>query len=443
VEYLELYLASSRSGVTPQPLNWRLAPRELGRIIADAEPRALFYHREYSGVADELRRVVDIADWIELNPGEPSQFEDLIDQPPRPVERASSEIPALVLYTGGTSGVSKGVLHSHASIQACLINETVADRIRASDVYLLLGQLFHIPAVKALTYLSHGRPVVLLNFEPRTALEVIEQERVSSFIGISTMLNHLLADPTFDQHDLSSLRLVGFGGGPMGETTVREALERLPCELMQSYGMTEGGSMTFMPPHIYREALDGDRPERLRSCGVAAYLSEVRVVKPTGELARQDNHEIGEIIVKSPANMVGYWRRQELTDETLRDGWLRTGDLATWDEDQLVYIVDRAKDMIVSGGENIYPAQVEAAIYMHPAVLEVAVIGIPDPEWGESVKAVVVRRPSHDYDEDRLREELVDLTRRELASYMKPKVIEFVDALPKGPTGKVLKRELR
>jgi long-chain acyl-CoA synthetase len=141
--------------------------------------------------------------------------------------------------------------------------------------------------------------------------------------------------------------------------------------------------------------------------------------------------------------MIGYWRRQELTNETLRDGWLRTGDLATWDEDQLVYIVDRAKDMIVSGGENIYPAQVEAAIYMHPAVLEVAVIGIPDPEWGESVKAVVVRRPSHDYDEDRLREELVDLTRRELASYMKPKVIEFVDALPKGPTGKVLKRELR
>jgi len=197
--------------------------------------------------------------------------------------------------------------------------------------------------------------------------------------------------------------------------------------------------MTFLAPQVHRDALAGIAPHRLRSCGREAHLTRVRIVNEDGSPTPRDGKAVGEIVVKSEANMLGYWRKPELTAETIRDGWMRTGDLATWDEDGFVYIVDRAKDMIISGGENIYPAQVEEAIYKHPAVLEAAVIGVPDDVWGEAVKAIVVLKPGM----SATAEEIIEVTRKHLASYMKPKSVDFVDSLPKGPTNKVLKRELR
>jgi acyl-CoA synthetase (AMP-forming)/AMP-acid ligase II len=444
-EVAEVFFACARVGLIAQPLNWRLAAPEQARILADSEPSALIWNREHAGDIDGLQRLHDLDNWLEFAPGNESPYEDLLarrpaDEPPSAVN-AGGDKPFFILYTGGTTGTSKGALHSHATTAAAIVNQTVAERVARSDVYLLLGQMFHIPVVLAMTYMAHGRPVVLMNFEPRQTLEVIEHERVSAFLGITTMLSYMLAVPDFDRFDLSSLRLVTYGGGPMAPPVVRQIMERLSCDLIQGYGQTEGCTMTSLHPWVHEEIARGINTHRAASCGQEAFLTKVGVFDAAGELVPRDRSTVGEIVINSPANMLGYWRKPELTAEVFRDGggWMRTGDLAYWDEEGFVYIVDRAKDMVISGGENIYPAQVEACIYQHPAVLECAVFGVPDDDWGEALKAVVVLKPGMSVSA----EEIVELTRRELASYMKPKTVEFIAALPKGPTGKILKRELR
>lgn len=216
-------------------------------------------------------------------------------------------------------------------------------------------------------------------------------------------------------------------------------MSAFPCTLIQGYGQTEGMTMTFLSQEDHQKAVAGEHPERLSSCGRAGFVTEVQVVDAEGVPVPRDGETPGEIIVRSEANMVGYWRKPDLTADTLRDGWMWTGDIAVWDDSGYVFIVDRAKDMIISGGENIYSTQVEAAIHQHPAVLESAVFGIPDDTWGEAVKAVVVLKPG----QSATAQEIIDEASRHLASYQKPKSVDFVDALPKAPTGKILKRELR
>jgi acyl-CoA synthetase (AMP-forming)/AMP-acid ligase II len=444
-EVAEAFAACGKAGLVAQPLNWRLAPGEQARILADAEPAALIWNRAFLSEVEEIQRLHDLDHWIEFVPGQESGYEELLDRQPAGEPPWSARVgdhdPFFILYTGGTTGTSKGVLHTHATTAAAIVNQTVGERVAPSDVYMLLGQMFHIPVVLALNAMAHGRPVVLTNFEPRQTLEVIEAERVSGFLAITTMLNYMLAVPDYDRFDLSSLRLIVYGGGPMPEAVVGRLLERLPCDLMQGYGQTEGCTMTFLQPWVHAEIARGIGTHRASSCGQEAFLTRVAVFDEAGRTVPRDRRAVGEIVVNSPANMVGYWRNPGLTAEVFRDGggWMRTGDLATWDDDGFVYIVDRAKDMVISGGENIYPAQVEACIYGHPAVLECAVFGVPDATWGEALKAVVVVKPGMSVTV----EEIVELTRRELASYMKPKTVEFVAALPKGATGKILKRELR
>ena len=225
----------------------------------------------------------------------------------------------------------------------------------------------------------------------------------------------------------------------MPSHVVRQALDSFPCTLIQGYGQTEGTTMTFLSQEDHLDAVNGIHPERLRSCGREGFVTSVRVVDLDGNDVPTDGHTPGEIIVKSPANMTGYLNQPDLTAQTLRDGWMWTGDVATWDEDRYVFIVDRAKDMIISGGENIYSVQVEEAIASHPAVLECAVIGVPDDEWGESVKGFVVLKPGQQATES----DIIEQAKQNLASYQKPRSIEFVAELPKAPTGKILKRDLR
>ena len=444
-EVAETFFACAKAGLVAQPLNWRLAAPEQTRILADGAPVALLHHRAFADHVADLQRRNDIGHWIDFAPGDDSPYEELLARSPSALPHWSTETggddPFFILFTGGTTGTSKGALHSHASCFAAMVNQAVAERIADDDVYMLLGQMFHIPVVLAMTYLAYGRPLVLLNFDPRETLATIEAERVSAFLGITTMLNYMMAVEDFDRFDLSSLRLIKYGGGPMAESVVREIMERFPCDLMQGYGQTEGCTMTTLPPWVHREIGAGVGTHRAASCGLEVHLSSVRVVDAAGAPVARDRATIGEIVVRSPANMVGYWRRPDLTAEVFRDGggWMRTGDVATWDEEGFVYIVDRSKEMVISGGENIYPAQVEACIYRHPAVLECAVFGVPDPTWGEALKAVVVLRPGMTATE----EEIIELTRNELASYMKPKSVAFIDELPKSPTGKILKRDLR
>jgi len=320
-----------------------------------------------------------------------------------------------------------------------MLNQTVAERIVPTDVYMLTGQMFHIPVALSMNYMAHGCPVVLVNFEARQALQIIERERVSAFLGITTMLNWMMAVEDFADFDISSLRNIQYGGGPMPATVVKAALENFPCTLIQGYGQTEGMTMTFLSQEDHNDAVNGVHPERLSSCGREGFVTRVQVVDDGGVPVPKDGKTTGEIVVQSEANMVGYWRRPELNEETFRNGWMLTGDVATWDDEGYIFIVDRAKDMIISGGENIYSTQVEAAIHKHPAVLESAVIGVPDDEWGESVKAVVVLKPGM----SATAQEIIDTARAHLASYQKPRSVEFVDSLPKAPTGKILKRDLR
>ncbi len=443
IEYFEVYYACARGGYISQPLNWRLGVPELQRILADGEPTVVVTSDEFSLEAQALQTEVEASLWLQTGPQGVGSYDAFVasgdDHEPPQSGNIGEDDPLLILYTGGTSGLSKGALHSHRSLFMGMLNQSVAERVVATDVYMLTGQMFHIPVALAMNYMAHGCRVVLMNFEARAALEIIERERVSAFLGITTMLNWMMAVDGFENYDLSSLRNIQYGGGPMPATVVRKALESFPCTLIQGYGQTEGMTMTFLSQHDHAEAVAGNRPERLNSCGREGFVTQVRVVDPEGVEVSKDSTTAGEIVVRSDANMLGYWRQPDLTAETIKDGWMWTGDIATWDEDGYVFIVDRAKDMIISGGENIYSTQVEAAIHQHPGVLEAAVFGIPDDEWGEAVKAVVVMKPG----EQATEQEIIDTAREHLASYQKPRSVDFVDSLPKAPTGKILKRILR
>ena len=445
IENIATFYACGRVGLIAQPMNWRLSTPELLRIIGNGTPKVLI---SGDALADQKallkQQDTSIQYWFEFGPLGDMSFERLIeksnDNEPINSDLIGDDDPFFILYTGGTTGESKGALHSHKSVWYGMLNQTVAERIVPSDVYMLTGQMFHIPVVLAMNYQAHGCPLVLMNFEPTLALELISTEKVSAFLGVTTMLNWMMAVEDFDSYDLSSLRNIQYGGGPMPSRVIAEALDAFPCTLIQGYGQTEGTTMTFLSQEDHIRAIrDGYRTERLRSCGREGHVTSVRIVDKDGNLVPKDGKTPGEIIVKSPANMRGYFQRPDLTAETIREGWMWTGDIATWDEESYCFIVDRAKDMIISGGENIYSVQVEEAIAKHDAVLEVAVIGVPDDEWGESVKAFVVLKPDRTASEA----EIIQIAKENLASYQKPRSVEFVDALPKAPTGKILKRELR
>jgi acyl-CoA synthetase (AMP-forming)/AMP-acid ligase II len=445
IEYAALYYACARAGLVTQPMNWRLSAPELKKIIDNGEPRAYITQSRFGEITEQLKATVDCVEhWLEYGPDSDGSFDALIDAASDDEPVWSSKIgnsdPVFILYTGGTTGESKGALHSHSSVYNGMLNQTVAERIVPSDVYMLTGQMFHIPVVLSMNYMAHGCPNVLMNFDAKLAMQLIDTEKVSAFLGVTTMLNWMMAVENFSSYDISSLRNLQYGGGPMPSRVIQEAMDTFPCTLIQGYGQTEGTTMTFLSQEDHIRAIrHGEHPERLRSCGREGFVTSVRVVDESGRPVPPDGKTAGQIIVKSEANMLGYFRRPDLTAQTIRDGWMWTGDVATWDSDGYVFIVDRAKDMIISGGENIYSVQVEEAIARHPAVLETAVIGIPDEEWGESVKAYVVLKPGMDADE----QAIIDTAKQHLASYQKPKSVEFIAELPKAPTGKILKRVLR
>ena len=445
IEYLALFFACGQAGLIAHALNWRLAKTEIAKIIENGEPKIFICEGKFKDIKSELQKEIDFVDhWMEYGEGSDNSFEKLIDSSScEDVEQAQTvgdEDPFFILYTGGTTGESKGALHTHKSAYFGMLNQTVAERIVPSDVYMLTGQMFHIPVLLAMNYTAHGCPMVLMNFDAKLALDLIQQERVSGFLGITTMLNWMMAVENFDKYDLSSLRCVQYGGGPMPSTVIKEVLNKLPCQIIQGYGQTEGTTMTFLSQedHI-KAAIEGINEERLKSCGREGFVTSVKVVDKDGNPVPNDGETPGEIIVRSDANMVGYFRRPDLTEKTIRNGWMWTGDIATWDNDNYIFIKDRAKDMIISGGENIYSVQVEEAICKHEAVLETAVFGIPDDEWGGSVKAYVVLKPDMHASED----DIINTAKKHLASYQKPKSVKFIDELPKAPTGKILKRNLR
>jgi acyl-CoA synthetase (AMP-forming)/AMP-acid ligase II len=443
VEMLELYLGVASAGGMLFPLNWRLSGEQLRETLLEADPAVVFYDSEFRDVVAELQRWAGAATWVEWSSGEASPYEDLVasgsrSTSPLPTADALRHAPFLALSTGGTTGVIKSAVHSQYSYTAALMNYLTAAHIQPTDVFMQLGALFHVTGYMPLAYLAMGRPAVLADFAADTVLDIVERERVSGFLAVATMLPRLVAAIEGRSRDLSSVRQIEYGGAPIAPEVLRAAAGAFDAELLHGWGMTEMGPGSYLTASENREALSGERPELLRSCGRPALYSELRVVDESGQPVPQDARSVGELCHRGPSNMIGYWRKPEETALMIRDGWLHTGDAATWDDEGHIFIVDRIKSMIISGGENIFPAEIERLLGRHEGISEVVVVGAPDPEWGEVVKAVVVRAVgSHVTESD-----VSSYVEQHLASYKKPRVVEFRDELPMTPTGKVDRKAL-
>jgi acyl-CoA synthetase (AMP-forming)/AMP-acid ligase II len=447
LEYLELFMACAKTGVVLEPMNWRFTPGEIATTLCDGTPRVILVSSEY---ADCYRSVSAGLPFIELvvGIGKGHGFETDYDawiapcpnSEPETINAVGDDDLYFICYTGGTTGVAKGAMITHRNAYTTMVNMTVAEHITSNDVYIIMGQMFHIAVLLPHGYMFHGAKVIILNFEPRRVLQTIQEHRVTSILAISTMMNYIMDVPDFHDFDTSTLRLISYGGGPFAPATLERAMQMFPgIGFLQYMGQTEVSIMSaWLGPEDHVRGLKGN-PDLLRSCGREALLCDVRVVDENEQDVPRDGKTPGEMIVRGDNVMRGYWNLPELTAETLRGGWCHTGDIATWDADGYMYVVDRKKDMIVSGGENIFSARVEEVIYRHPAVKECAVIGVPHPVYGETVKACVVLRDGC----TATAEEIIDSCRPHLASYQKPTSVEFLDALPKSAAGKLLKRVLR
>jgi long-chain acyl-CoA synthetase len=409
------------------PLNARHSLSELRYALEDSGARALFTGIGASVIGDGIDHVFDLDAGYEslIEAAEPAELED------EPDENAIAGL----FYTGGTTGASKGVMLSHRNLIANAMHFGVCWPFTSSTTWLVVAPLFHAAGSIAVlpTTWNGGRHVVLSAFDPGGALDLIERERVTATLVVPTMLAALTEEQLARPRDVSSLRYLSHGGSPCASETLRRAHTAFPdAELLHIYGATETSPIATLLPNEER-LLD---TSRVRSCGQPAVGVEVAIHDALGEAVPQGT--VGELAIRGPNVMLGYWKKPAETAAVLVDGWYRTGDLGYQDDEGFLYLVDRAKDMIVTGGENVYSTEVEEALYQHPAVLEAAVFGIPDDRWGEAVYAVVVLRSATDVNE------LLAHCRSKIADYKVPKEIEIrSDPLPKSGAGKVLKRELR
>ena len=446
--YLELYYACARMGAIIVPLNIRLARPEIVFILNDSESKVLIVDKTFASYVtgrDTYPTVENILYNGDETPAGMLNFEELVSKGAQIQQSADQEMEdndiSGLYYTGGTTGRAKGVMLSHKNVVSNAFHMIMATSYTGQDTYLHAGPMFHLADI-ASTFavtMAGGCHVFIPLFNPVHMLEAVQREKVTATLIVPTMINALLNHPDVDNYDISSLRRITYGGSPMPLELLKKGLQKWGPIFVQAYGMTEAAPLlTMLDPQDCRVDGTPEQVRRLASCGKESLGIEVRVVNPDGEDVRPG--EIGEIIARGPNIMLGYWRMPEATAAAIVDGWYHTGDLATIDEENFIYIVDRAKDMIISGGENIYCVEVENALYSHPAVLEAAVVGIPDETWGEAVHAVVVCKPGTDVSSD----ELILHARTQIASYKIPRSIEFrTEALPKSGAGKILKRDLR
>ena len=425
--YLELYQAVPGAGMVIVPLNARHTAEELRYALVDSGTKVLFTGIGDSGLGDTVDHVIDLDDGYEalLASVEPCELLDDVGE----------ETLAGLFYTGGTTGASKGVMLTHRNLVANAMHFAMCLPFTSDTRWLIAAPLFHAAGSIAVlsTVWNAGHQVTLPTFVPSAALDLIEQHSTTATLVVPTMLAAMSEEQLARPRDVSSLRYLSHGGSPIALETLKRAHAAFPnAELLHVYGATELAPLATRLPHEERVL---DTP-RSRSCGQPAVGVEVTVVDADG--GSRANGEVGELAVRGPNVMVGYWNKPVETAAALVDGWYRTGDLGYLDDEGYVFLVDRAKDMIVTGGENVYSTEVENALYQHPAVLEAAVFAVPDSHWGEAVHAVVVPRAPVEPDE------LLTHCRSLIANYKVPKVLELRDdPLPKSGAGKVLKRELR
>jgi acyl-CoA synthetase (AMP-forming)/AMP-acid ligase II len=422
-DYLELVYACAWLGVTVVPVNTRLSQMEIDHLIADASPRGLIRHSSLPVPTVKLS-------WELVLDREPLEAQS--DRHPDAIYDPEA-ILALV-YTSGTTGHPKGVVLTHANILANIDHLNYWMPYRQSSVHLHAAPIFHImdfPFMFAASAFGACQ-VAIPKFSLQTFCETVERERVSQSVLVPTMINMLTQFDKLENYDLTSLETLAYGGSPMAPELIHRIRKVLPnLKLLQGYGLSETGFLTGLKDHEHTE-------DRLMSCGRTCPGIDLRVVDGSGKELEAGVH--GELVARGANVTRGYWNNSEETKQAFRNGFFRTGDFGYRDPDGYFFILDRLKDMIVTGGENVYSGEVEAVIYQHPAVRESAVFGIPDPKWGELVAACVVRKPGKALSED----ELIAHCRRSLANYKIPRRIELSDTeLPKSGSGKILKRVLR
>jgi len=443
-EYLELYAAAGTCGFIAVGLNYRLASADQAAILRDCEPDLLVYESEYAERVAELRAALPgHARMLRLGPGpEADSYEHAVagagtGEPPW---RARDDDTLFLIYTSGTTGVPKGVMLGNGGQVEQARMLALAHGARQDDRMLIVMPAYHIGGpTELLSYLICGATIVLhRKFDPREILASIEMHRVTAAHFAPVMIQAMIDVQAATPFDVSSLQMVCYASAPMSVALSRLARATFGPIFMQVYGMTEHGPGTALLKHQHLP--DGSEPEaaRMASAGQPILGVDIRIVDEGGSVL--PDGQIGEIHMRSAAIMQGYWRKPQETAAALQDGWMKTGDLGYFDEGGYLFIVDRKKDMIISGGENIYSREVEEALLLHPAVKEAAVIGVPDEKWGEAVKAFVALKPGARADEAAL----VGHCRSLIASYKKPRSIEFMDALPRLPsTNKIDKKALR
>lgn len=436
--YFLLYIAAARMGAVMVPIGWRLAPREIAYILSDTEAKLLFADSDFVEVAHKVAGEVPAnPEVIEAEAARTaaSGFEPADYTPPRPHD------PVLQLYTSGTTGNPKGAMLSNNNLFG-LRNPGVAagadwQFYEPADCMLVPMPCAHIGGTGLVNIaVSNGvRSLVQAEFSPVGVIEAIEAGATHMFI-VPAALQMVVQHPRAATTDFSNFKYLMYGAAPMPLELLKEAVRTMPTtKFLQAYGMTEtSGTISVLPPEDH--SLEGN--ERMRSAGKACAGAEIEVRGPDNvEVARGD---IGEVCIRSPSNTAGYWRLPEATARTIDpDGWLHTGDAGIMDADGYVYIQDRIKDMIITGGENVYPAEVESAIYGHPAIAEVAVIGVPSAKWGEEVKACVVAKPGCEVDEA----DVIAWARERIAAFKAPKSVDVIPLMPRNASGKILRRELR
>ena len=429
-QYLELYFAVPAAGRLIVPLNTRWADPELIYALDDSTSRLLLTDREPGELADHVGDVLRMGADLEALIAAAEPMADL------GAGVAEDDVAGL-FYTGGTTGQSKGVMLTHRNLIAKAIHVRTTVPASSSDVYLVIAPMFHAAGSNSVLDVvwNGAHHVILPGFDAGASLDAMERFGVTMLLAVPTMMAAQVDEQLARPRDVSALRRYLHGGSPVAGEIVRRATKAFPgVEQVELYGATELSPLVTAYNH-HEEALDGDR---LRSCGRPVMGVAVRILDAATD-EELPAGQVGEIEVRGPNVMAGYWNKPDVTASVLRDGWYRTGDVGRLDEDGYLFVLDRSKDMIITGGENVYSTEVEEAIYTHPGVAEATVFGVPDETWGEAVHAVVVPRQ-----EGLTAEELIEHCRRAIAGYKVPKSVEFrAEPLPKSGPGKVLERELR